>query len=84
MIVAAWRMRAAARYAPAGAEQVWRRAHRLGGRIFVVFSLLPLLSALFAQSAVVTALLAAVLAPTLFATAYSWWLCSRLHGAPSQ
>lgn len=59
-------------------DEVWRRTHRLAGRLFVASAVLPLLAVLADRREVPLAVLAAVLAPTAVATGYSWWLYGRI------
>lgn len=61
-------------------DEVWRRTHRLGGRLFMVAALLPLLAVLTGPAAVPAAVLVAALAPSAVSAGYSWWLYARIGG----
>lgn len=62
-------------------DEVWRRTHRLAGRLLVLFGLLPLLAALLDRTAIPVAIGVAVLVPVGFSAAYSWWLFERVGRA---
>ena len=65
-------------------DEVWRRTHRLGGRLFMLAALTPPLGLLAGPSTLLRLTAAAVLVPALAAVLYSYLLYSRLHrGMPS-
>lgn len=60
-------------------EEVWRRTHRLGGRLFVVAGLLPWLAWPFSRAAVFYTLVGGVLLVAASTTVYSAVLYHRIN-----
>lgn len=60
-------------------EEVWRRTHRLGGRLFVLAGLLPWLAWPFSRAAALYALIGGSLVVALVTTVYSAVLFQRIN-----
>lgn len=59
-------------------DEIWRRTHRLGGRLMMAGAVLPLLGVLGSRQALVFLTLIGVLAPCLVAMVYSWVVYQRV------
>lgn len=56
-------------------DDVWRKTHRLGGRMFMILGAIIALGAWFIQDRALTQLTAAgTVITAIFVVAYSWWL----------
>lgn len=59
-------------------DAVWERTHRVGGRLFVANGFVTLLAGIFLPVvAGFVVLIGGLLALTLWAFAYSWWITPR-------
>ena len=60
-------------------EEVWRRTHRWGGRLFMVAALVPLLGLWGPPRLLASLVLASVLVPAVASAAYSYVVYAQLH-----